>query len=394
MNDNKIGNYYQKSAFSLKIIRYVTVLIFIVFLISCTLIYRNDITVENIQFLAKYISLNDGSSHYYNDEFQINTTKSSDIFMLRDNVAIVDKTGVALYELSGSKLFNYSFSYSSPAAVSDSHKILIYDIEGNELSIFNSFSKVFTQKYPYSVRSADINDNGFAVITGEKGYRSALIVYNDNFKEYFHWSSEENYLSSLSLAPNGRNVAVTTAKAENGSYKCGVRIFDASQKEPIYKTDEFDELPLYISYSENGKNLYVITDSSIKFYDNRLQSIDSFKFNQSKIEKYYTFGDTILITELNNLSGNSTKVIIFSSHGQKLDELNVNDSVVDVAASNNKIYVLGHDCVFMYSLNEKKEYVLDSTLPLNERYGSILCDSEEKCYITNDTTVVRVEFNK
>ena len=393
MNDNNIGSYYQKSSFIIKLIRYAVILALIIFLISCTLIYRNDITVENIQFLAKYITLNNGSSHFYNEEFQINSTKKSDIFMLRDNVAIVDKSGVALYDLSGSKLFNYTYSYSSPSAVSDSHNILIHDIKGNELSIFNSFSRVFSQKYPYSIRSASINDNGFAVISGEKGYRSSLSVYNSNFKEYFKWLSEENYLSSVSLSPNGKHVAVTTVKAVDGAYNCAVRVFDTSKEKAVYISDSFDELPVYISYSQNGKDIYVITDSNIKFYTSKLDFKASYKFNQSKIENYYTHADMILLTELNNLSGNSTKLLAFDTSGNKLFDFNINDSVTDISIGKQHIYALGNDGVYSYGFDSDYKYEFQGTAPINERYNSILCDSEENCYIVSDTTVVRVNFS-
>ncbi|MBP3580800.1 MAG: hypothetical protein J6K12_06095 [Clostridia bacterium] len=392
MNDNKTGNYYQSSSFILKIARYIVILGLIVFLICCILIYRNDITIENIQFLTKYITLNDGSSHYYDEEFQVNTTSSSNIFMLRDNVAIVDKTGIALYELSGSKLFNYSYSYSSPATVCDLHNILIHDIEGNELSIFNSFSRVYSQKYNYGVRCADINEKGFAIITGEKGYRSALIAYNDNYNEYFRWLSEDNYLSALSLSPNGRNIAVSTVKTDNGSYKCSVKIFDTTKDEPIHTTDDFDELPLYLSYSQNGKNIYVITDSSIKFYTSTLDEITSHKFNQSKIKDYYTSNDMIIFSELNNLSGNSTKLTGFNCEGDRLFEININDDISDVAIGKTELYALGIDGVYKYSANQDGKYEMSALVPISKRYNSILCDSEDNCYITSDSSVIRVEF--
>lgn len=394
MNSNKTGNYYHKSSFALKISRYLVILLFIIFLISCTLIYRNDITVENIQFLAKYITLNDGSSHYYKDEFPISASKSSDIFMLRDNVAIVDKSGIALYELSGSKLFNYSYSYSSPACVRDTHNILIHDIKGNELSIFNSFSRVFSQKYPYSVKCADINEKGFAVITGEKGYRSALIVYNDSFKEQFRWLSEENYLSAIALSPSGNTVAVSAVKSENGLYNCCVKIFDISKEDPVYTSTEFDELPLNIKYSEDGKNLYVITDSGIHFYDLKLNEISYYKFNQSKIEKYYTHEDMILLCELNNLSGNSVTVIALDFNGNKLFEFNINDTIHDIALGSSKIFALGTDCIYKYEYDSDKSCKLESYITLNEQYNSILCDSEENCYVTNESSVIKVNFNK
>ncbi len=392
MDNKTIGNYYKKSAFSVKLLRYAVILVFIVFLISCTLIYRNDITVENIQFLAKYITLGGGSSRYYDEEFSINAYDDSQIFMLRDNVAIVNNTGVALHELSGNKLFNYSYSYSTPAFVSDEHNILIYDIDGSEISIFNSFSRVYSQKYPYSVRCADINDNGFAIITSEKGFRSALVIYNSNYDEIFRWLSEENYLSALSLSPNGRNAAVSTVKSDNGAYKCTIRVFNTSKEEPEYTSKEFDELPIYLSYSENGKNIYCITDSAIRFYNSDLTEIAVHKFNQSKICDFYTSDDMLFITESNNLSGNSVTVTGFNTVGEVIVSINVADEVHDTAIVNNKIFALGSDCVYRYEFADGNKGNQTGYKMLTEQYNSILCDSDENCYLANNSEVIKVDF--
>ncbi len=392
MDNKTIGNYYKKSAFTVKLLRYAVILIFIVFLISCTLIYRNDITVENIQFLTKYITLGGGSSRYYDHEFSINAFDDSQVFMLRDNLAIVNNTGIALHELSGNKLFNYSYSYSTPAYVSDEHNILIYDIDGNEISIFNSFSRVYSQKYPYSVRCADINENGFAVITGEKGYRSALIVYNNNYDEVFKWLSEENYMSALSLSSNGRNAAVATVRSNNGAYKCSIRIFSTSKETPEFISKEFDELPVYLSYSENGKYIYCITDSTIRFYNSDLTELSVHKFNQSKINNFYSSGDMIFITESNNLSGNSVTLTGFNIKGEEIVSINVSDKVHDVSIVNDKIFTLGNDCVYRYEVSETSKGKQTGYKMLTEQYNNILCDSDENCYLANNSSVAKINF--
>ena len=158
-------------------------------------------------------------------------------------------------------------------------------------------------------------------------------------------------------------------------------------------SDSFDELPIYISYSQNGKDIYVITDSNIKFYTSKLDFKTSYKFNQSKIENYYTHADMILLTELNNLSGNSTKLLAFDTSGNKLFDFNINDSVTDISIGKQHIYALGNDGVYSYGFDSDYKYEFQGTAPINERYNSILCDSEENCYIVSDTKVVRVNFS-
>ena len=146
MNNTEPEKYYQKAALAVKITRYIATFLFIVFVLSCIFIFRSDITVENIQYLMKYADFYDNTEVPDSAEISVNADSESHVFMLRDNLAVVSRSGIGLYEFSGKKLFNYSLAYSDPGVSSDGRDILVYDITGNEISIFNSFSRVYSQK--------------------------------------------------------------------------------------------------------------------------------------------------------------------------------------------------------------------------------------------------------
>ncbi len=392
-DNNKISNYYNNSSFAVKLIRYFVTFAFILFLLSCILIFRKDITIENIQLLTKYMSLTEYASHTYEDEFSITASDSSDITMLRDNLAIVGNNNISLYELSGQKLFSYNYSFSSPAFVSDDRNILVYDIQGSELTIFNSFSRVFSQKYPYSVKCADINDSGFAVVSNEKTYRSSLLVYNSSYKEVFKWLSADNYITAIVLSDSGRNVVATTTSSSEGSYNSNIKIFSTNSSDAVHTAHLGDELPLSVGYSDNELAIYVITDSSIKFFDSNLNEISVYKFNQSKIEKYYDDESLIVLTERNNLSGNSMSLIGLTKNGDDAFNLNVRDEIVDISIGKNKIFALGEHSVFEFSKNADGRYTQSGVRAISEKYTSVVSDTSDNCYICTNSSVTQITFD-
>ncbi len=397
MTNNK-STYYQNSAFILKVFKYISILLFVIFLISCVVIFRKDITIENIQLLAKFINF-DGSSSNYTDEFTVTAGEDSDIIMLRDNLGIINHNNIGLYDLSGQKLFNYNFSYSTPSVDYDEHSIIVHDIDGNEMSIFNSFSKIKSFKYSGSVLSADVDGDYFAVITKDDAYYAILKVYKYDYQErdyidIFTLKSSSSYLTSVGISGNGRYVIVSTADADEGKYNCYVNIYNTASNDitPLYSYCIGNELPFEVGFDSHSSSVYAITDSAVHFFDSKLNLTNTYKFNQSKVENYYESDDLLILTEKNNLSGNSVMLIGFSKQGENIFNINVGDEIYDVSIGKKKIFALGKYKVYEFSPDDDKVYSQTNEQALSSKYFSIVCDTDDNCYVVNDSYVTKIKF--
>lgn len=400
MTDNKSAErYYRKSSLTIKIFKYVAVLLLIVFLISCIVIFRRDITVQNIQLLAKYISL-DGSSSNYTEEFSVSSNDDSVPIMLRDNLGIIQHNNISLYDLSGQKMFSYNYSYSAPAVTNDEHSIIVYDIKGKELSLFNSFSKIKTLTFEGGIACADIKDDTFAVISSEDSFRSVLSVYefdskSNDYVEIYKYKSSSVFLTSVSLSPNSRYVLTTSIEADNGNYTASAMIYDtlSSEQAPLYHSDILSELPVSAGFSDNGNSVYVITDSNVIFYNSHLEMTSTYKFNQSKISNFYTDNNNIILTEKNNLAGKSMLLTCLSQSGDIIFKENIPDEVVDICFGTSSIFALGKNGVYKISIDNQKNISVTTT-KISEKYKHILSDTDNNCYVMNTSSVHRIEFSK
>lgn len=389
------SSYYKKSVVWAKISRYVTTLLFLIFLICCIVIFRDDINAENIRLLAKYITLNTGSSTLYNSDFSVSAGENCDFYMLNDNLAIVKNNNISLYDLSGQKLFSYDYSYSSPAVTLGNRNILVYDISGNELSVFNSFSKIKTIKSDGGITSAYSNEKGTVIVSGESAYRSSLTVYNSNYNKVYNLLSSDSYITSASISHDGKNVLCTFAEANEGSFDCSVNIYDISEKstKPKYSARISNELPIKVDFTDDKSTIYAITDSNIHFYTPTLQNKATYKFNQSKVENYYVCDDFIIITEKNNLVGNSVKIIGITYDAKTLFEFNVHDEVSDIAIGDDTFYALGNNHVFQFLKDGDGKYIQTNENSVDLKYIGIVCDSQDNAYLISSSKVSKVDFN-
>jgi len=381
---NQLEEYYRRSSNALRLVRYIVLLIFILFLLSCIFLFRNDITLDNIQYLMKYADFYGSSDTNDTSDISISADSESQMLMLRDNLAVISKSGIGLYEFSGRKLFNYNFSYSNPGIAYDDRNILVYDISGTEISIFNSFSRVYSQKYPYSVKSGCINDSGFAIVTNEKTYRSGVIAYNSKYEEVFRWMSADRYVSALALNDIGTRLACCAVTSQNGVYDTKIIIYDLTSGEVDSEISLSDELPLKIVYSEDSSRIILITDSMIHFYNTKLEDEKTYKYNQSKIDKYFLSDRMVVISESNNLSGNSMTLIGFDYSGQQLFSENADSKVSDISIGKDMLYALSPQYVYCYAINDDLSVEPEGKFATGSQYRHILSDSSDR-YIVADT---------
>ncbi len=388
-NKPNLVKYYVRAANILKLTRLAVVLLFILFLLSCILVFRNDITLDNVQYLMKYADFYDASLASDEAEISISADSESQILTIRDNLAVVSRSGIGLYEFSGHKLFNYNFSYSSPAAVHDGRNILVYDIKGTDLSIFNSFSRVYSQEYPYGVKTACINQGGFAIVTGESSYRSVAIAYNSKFEEIFRWECADRYITSVDLSEDGSKLLCTAVNSTDGIYDTLIVIYDAHSGEILCEKSISDELALKAVFSMDGKNIFIMTDSMMYFTSDKLLENNTYKYNQSKCENFFISDDIVVITESNNLSGNSMEILGFDFYGNMLFSENADSKVTDISISKNHIFALSPQCVYIYSLSENNSLSLIEKKPSKTTYTHILSDSNERYILTDAKKAIR-----
>lgn len=395
----KPSSYYKKSSIVLRLFRYVVTLLFVLFLISCIFIFRNDITIENLQLLTKFMTINDGSSLLYDGPFSVNAYEDSQVFIIRDNLGIVTRNNISLYYLSGQKLFSYDFSYSSPAVVHNDHYILVYDIQGKELSVFNSSSKIKSLEFENNILAADIVDDYFAVVTTDTNGDYEVIVYEyvnskKDYLESYRFITSSEYITGVSIAEDGKNVLITSAKSVNGSYECKISKYNTSSgsDKPVSYSAINDALPLYCSFSSNDANAYAVTDSSIIFYNSSLSPVSEYKFNQSKVDKYFVSDNMIVVTESNKLTGNSMSVTALDLKGNILFNVNVDDEIKDVSFGNNRVFALGKNSVCEFTKNNSGQFTQSRSAKLEDKYNYSVVDTDNNCYLVSNSTVERINF--
>lgn len=203
--DSKMSAYYRRASSVLKLVRFAVLLGFVVFAVFCIGFFKDNITVDNLRYLLKYLDLSAADNTPSDAEITLDNGSGVSYVLVGNDLAVLGKNGIGLYDFAGNKLYQYDMQLASPAVLSNGKTLLVYDTDGKDLAVFDAVSKVLEKHFDYDVKSASLNGLGsFAVITSEKTYRSGVVVFDRDGKETFRWMSPDKYLTGTRSMPMQR----------------------------------------------------------------------------------------------------------------------------------------------------------------------------------------------
>ena len=142
-----MGAYYRRAALVLKLIRFAVLLGFVVFAVFCIGFFKDNITVDNLRYLLKYLDLSAADNTPSDAEITLDNSGGTAFALVGNDLAVLDKNGISLYDFAGNKLYRYDMPLASPAMVAGGRNLLVYDTDGKTLAMFDAVSKVLEKSF-------------------------------------------------------------------------------------------------------------------------------------------------------------------------------------------------------------------------------------------------------
>ena len=142
--EEKTFNAFDTKASVLKRIKYGVIVLLVLVLLFFLVGYREDITVENIRYLLKYVNVSPakiGSADAQSVVFDEGVPSQLGVF--RSDLVVVTKNQVSIYDLSAKKGFSDSVSLATPMLSLGDKYFAVYDQGDNYFALYNSFSKIY-----------------------------------------------------------------------------------------------------------------------------------------------------------------------------------------------------------------------------------------------------------
>lgn len=280
-------------------------------------------------------------------------------------LVIYDDSSVVLSS-SASKIFSNQLTSSDSKVVSKNGRALIYSNTSNKAILQSRTEILGTVEEEGSIVTVDLSKNGCVATsytTTEK--QSVLKVYDRYFKNKFQWESSQQYVSSIGLSKNGKNVVIAEVGTENAEIFTNIIIFNIKSEEPVARLRYNGTLFLKVIYTDSNKiiavgdNKTVVLDKNGNVVDELLCSEDSIISVDSDDS-----GNTVICYK--EFGGSKTAIVRYSKSGKMTFSI-VTDGVPDcVAAYGSKTAVASGNEIVIYSSKGEESEKIETEYPVTD----------------------------
>jgi hypothetical protein len=390
-NEEQSLNGYDHKASVLKKIKYGLLVFLILILLFFFIGYRDDITLENLRYLLKYVDVSPssiGSSDVRTITFDASALKT-DVF--RSDLVVLTSNEVATYDQSAKKGISDSVSLTSPSlSISDKY-FSVFDMGENYYAIYNSFSKIYEETTPYAVWDVVLAENGeYCVITAEKGYRSALKIYNSEFNNKMNWYTTDKYIVCADIF-SGRDIFYIAGCVKNndsGDFLSSI-ILLREGSEKVEMTLEFpSELILNTEFYENG-NICVLTDKALRVVDLTGKTLAVVSFTSDSLRMFECSDEYAALVLNENSIGTEHRMIILDKRGNTSIDAVVNSDIRDLSVRGSDVILLGSQSLTAFDADngKYKEHITDKSYLNSHALGN----SRALLIYSNNAYVVSIE---
>lgn len=367
----------EKKAKKFRLYKFIALTLLVVFLLGGFVLFENDITMENLRYLIKYLDFSSSGAFseegtiYYNDDAE------NRFYVFRGDLAIANQSGVTLYDRRGSAVMTDSFTMSNPTCVCGDKYLVVYDLGGYQLRVYNSFALLYEKTFDYVIQSVGLNSDGdFCVVTSEKSYHSAVFVYDQNFNQIQQWFSSEKFAVDARLSD--RDVlTISAVRAENGTLISELIELKIGKDEALSSFTVQEEMPF--SHSTDRKGTLLLTDSKLRYIEGGAE-VASAVFPDDSL-KMIRYGDEICAVVQDELSvGVSYRVRVFDRKANELLSRQFSVQIRDVEVLDETVYVLTYTGLVI--MENGKEAV---EIPLTGEYTDLGVLSPNCVILCSDT---------
>lgn len=380
--------YYTRLANRAKIGMFSAIIALILFCLLAYSFYPDELTAENFKYLLKFISFEQTENVEVGSAIIFDTDPTNRYAIVRGDIAVLSKTQLTVYDTAGQLLQRTGIKNDNPMLLTVGKNMIIYDLGGSQLNVYNSFSHVYSENFGYPILGVSAAEDGsYAVLSGAKNYRSAVYVYDSNYRLTFSHYFPTEYSTAMQLDKAGKNVLVLSHISENGDYLGSAALFSTTAEEPIANFKFVGELPLNCHFTDDGGYI-ILTDKYLRFYgaDNTLKSEIAVSGNLLNCN----FGGNYVMLAFDNTGLSENKELtVYDSMGNNVYRTETSARPDDVLLYGSRLYMLTMGKLSVHDLvNDVKMFEAQTDA---NAVDLIISDDKLLVFTYSDVTVYNAE---
>ena len=340
--------------------RMMTKLIIVLFIFTVIIIIAANFTsiIEPFRGFASRIDTKTSDEIGFPIKLPGSASYSFDSF--GDSFLLLTDTYLYTFGMNGGQNYALRHGYSNPTQCSNSKRILLYDKDYNDFSLYSKTSLIYSGSVEEKIVFASLSGNDTAaIVTNSDRYSNIIYIYNGKGEwRYTRKLIDENVMN-VKFSSEERYIYVSTIGAENGE------IYSAIYKYDI--TNESDAVWSYrLSNSSIPMNMYVKGGRVHAIYDNyavSLSETDGAVIGERIIPGTVLccdFSDSLDAVVYNDSSTNRKVLAVLDNEMTLISSKVVNPNINRIIADGNKVFTV--ESGTLYGYDSQSEAVVEKQL--------------------------------
>jgi WD40 repeat protein len=323
----------------------------VIFIITAVIFNFKSVTYENLYYFIKDFDAVVSSDKYATSSVVYSYEDNREYAPYKGGLVTAGSASVSVFSATGRKTATFYDGYDRPVIRASSKYFIVYSVNGNEFSVYNSFVRLYTEKLDYPIFSAEICDDGeFVILTSDSEYKSVIYRYTQNFKKSAAYYYNE-YVISMSLSPDGKYLAVSLAGTENGTLSSRLNIYKEKSKEPQNLCGSIPGLVIKCGvkneFSLTGKLFYYYISGSAIFLKGSADTPDEIRINDGESLLAVDSDGSGIIAAVSDSEGYLIYIIPYKGGTASI---RLDEKPLQIKKRGDIIYVLYKDTVVRYDV--------------------------------------------
>ncbi|MCL2108631.1 MAG: DUF5711 family protein [Oscillospiraceae bacterium] len=276
------------------------------------------------------------------------------------NFLLLSDTYLYTYTDNGGKIFDVRHNYERPFQKATDRRILLYNLNGYEFSLFNRNGMVYEEKLDDKIVLAELGNNDMAaIVTNSAAFSNILYVFDSNGRWRYRKRFIEEEVNAVTFAGRNNELFVATSVVVNGE------IFSRVYR---LRTDTDDDYLIWeqtlpadswaLNLRENGDRLTVLADNAMFTLDaDSGEIIGRYEFNAGRLVQP-VFGESFNLVILSDYVTRRTLYVTLDADSRLISTEIMPFEVKKVEIFGEMVYTLTGSFIFVHdkSLAEVRNF--------------------------------------
>ncbi len=325
--------------------------------------YRDRINLDAIKRYFTYRSLERSDSGQI-DAFQFDSSGRGGFSSLGDDLLVWSSAGIRLYSSSGVEYLNDALSLLHPVADIRDDAAVVYDAGGTILRVYADRTQIFSldAEQGHEILSARMGPGRtLAVVTRETGYKGVVTLYGSNFQPTMAIRISTRYVMDTIPSQDGKTTAVLTVGQSNNAFESTLALYDKTGDEDFAQCSLGNNAILDLSCS--GDMFWALGETGLSIVSTDGTTNLTCDYGGAYLKDYSLGGDGYAALLLGKYrAGSSTTLTTVDSKGETIAALDLEDQILNLAASGRYVAVLTASTLTIYTRDLQPYALLDNTM--------------------------------